>query len=189
MGLGNPGRSYARTRHNVGFRVVEALANAHAAPPWREKFDAKVSQFAGLGTILALPQTYMNDSGLSVAPLAAFFKIPSSRVFVVCDDANLPFGRLRIRRSGSDGGHNGLASIVLALQTMDFPRLRIGIGRQEGELINHVISTFSKDEEDALPAIIARCVAGIETFLDAGIEAAIALVNAAGGDPQPGESD
>jgi PTH1 family peptidyl-tRNA hydrolase len=188
VGLGNPGRSYARTRHNVGFRVVEALATAHAAPPWRSKFDAKTAQLAGLDAILALPQTYMNLSGESVAPLAAFFKVPPQHVLVVCDDVNLPFGRLRMRRSGSDGGHNGLKSIIGAINTIDFPRLRVGIGRQEGDLIDHVISSFDRDEENALPGIIARSVAGVETFLDAGVEAAVALVNAAGGDPSPDEA-
>jgi PTH1 family peptidyl-tRNA hydrolase len=187
VGLGNPGRSYARTRHNVGFRVVEALATAHAAPPWRSKFGAKTSQLPALDAILALPQTYMNDSGASVAPLAAFFKVPSQHVLVVCDDVNLPFGRLRMRRSGSDGGHNGLRAIIGALGTIDFPRLRVGVGRQEGDLIDHVISAFDKEEEAALAGVIARAVAGVETFLDAGVEASIALVNAAGGDPSPDE--
>ena len=187
VGLGNPGRSYARTRHNVGFRVVEALATAHAAPAWRSKFDARTTQLPGGDAILAMPQTYMNDSGRSVAPIAAFFKVQAQHVLVVCDDVNLPFGRLRMRRSGSDGGHNGLASIIEALNTIDFPRLRVGIGRQEGDLVDHVISAFSKNEETALPAIIARAVAGVETFLDAGVEAGIALVNAAGGDPSPDE--
>jgi len=188
VGLGNPGRSYARTRHNIGFRVVEALAEAHAAPRWRSKFDAKVAQLTDLDAILALPQTYMNDSGSSVAPLAGFYKVRPAHMLVVCDDANLPFGRLRMRRSGSDGGHNGLASIIYAIHATGFPRLRVGIGRQDGDLIDHVISAFSKEEESALPGIIARCVAGVETFLDSGIEAGIALVNAAGGDPLSGES-
>jgi peptidyl-tRNA hydrolase, PTH1 family len=187
VGLGNPGRSYARTRHNIGFRVVEALAAAHAAPPWRSKFDAKTTQLAALNAILALPQTYMNESGQSVAPFAAFFKVPTQHLLVVCDDVNLPFGRLRLRRSGSDGGHNGLKSIIFALGTTDFPRLRVGVSRQEGDLIDHVISAFNADEEAALPGIISRSVAGIETLLDAGVEAAIALVNAAGGDPSPDE--
>lgn len=188
MGLGNPGRSYARTRHNVGFLVVEAFATTHRAPPWRSKFDAKMTQLPALDAILAMPQTYMNDSGRSVAPLAAFYKVPSPHVLVVCDDVNLPFGRLRLRRSGSDGGHNGLNSIIEALGTIDFPRLRVGIGRQEGDLINHVIGAFNKEEEAALPGIIVRAVQGVATFLDAGIEAAIALVNAAGGDPSPDEA-
>jgi len=165
--------------------VVEALSQAHAAPAWRKRFDARTTQLADLDTILALPQTYMNLSGESVAPLAAYFKVAVRSVLVVCDDVNLPFGRLRMRRSGSDGGHNGLKSIIAQLGSTAFPRLRVGVGRQDGDLVDHVISAFTKDEEAALPAVIERCVAGIETFLDEGIEGAIALLNAAGGDPPP----
>lgn len=131
--------------------------------------------------MLAMPQTYMNLSGDSVAAIAAYYKIVTRHMLVVCDDVNLPFGRLRMRRSGSDGGHNGLKSIIEALDLVNFPRLRVGVGRHNGELIDHVIGTFSKAEEAALPDVIARCVAGIETFLDAGIDEAIAQVNAAGG--------
>ncbi|MBV8366489.1 MAG: aminoacyl-tRNA hydrolase [Candidatus Eremiobacteraeota bacterium] len=182
MGLGNPGRSYARTRHNIGFRVLETLAEKHAAPPWRTRFHARVTQFGDLSALLAMPQTYMNASGESVADMVAYHKVAMKNVFVVVDDANLPFGRLRLRRSGSDGGHNGLKSVIEMLGSTAFPRLRCGIGRQDGDLIDHVITAFSKAEERALPEIIDRCVAGIETFLDAGVEAAIALINAAGGD-------
>ncbi len=189
VGLGNPGRSYVRTRHNVGFRVIEALAQRHAASAWRTKFDARTTQLPESGAILAMPHTYMNASGESVGPLAAFYKIPVEDIVVVCDDVNLPFGRLRMRRSGSDGGHNGLKSIIEALGSIGFPRLRVGVGRDDGDLIDHVISAFTPEEEAALGEIIDRGVAGVETFLDAGIEAAIALVNAAGGglpdDEQP----
>ena len=182
VGLGNPGRSYVRTRHNIGFRVVEALAQAHAAPPWRTRFHARMTQLSDLDAILAMPQTYMNASGESVADIAGYYKISIKHIFVVVDDANLPFGRLRLRRSGSDGGHNGLKSVIEMVGSTGFARLRCGIGRQDGDLIDHVITAFSKEEERALPEMIGRCVAGIETFLDAGIEAAIALINAAGGD-------
>ena len=186
MGLGNPGRSYARTRHNIGFRIVESLAERHAARPWRSKLHARLSELPGLDALMAMPQTYMNLSGDSVAALAGYYKILTRNVFVVCDDVNLPFGRLRMRRSGSDGGHNGLKSIIEALDSVNFPRLRVGVGRQDGELIDHVIGAFSKAEEAALPDIIARSVAGVETFLDVGIADAIALVNAAGGGLGPG---
>ncbi|MBV8282641.1 MAG: aminoacyl-tRNA hydrolase [Candidatus Eremiobacteraeota bacterium] len=130
-----------------------------------------------------MPQTYMNASGESVAPLASYYKISTRDVLVVCDDVNLPFGRLRMRRSGSDGGHNGLKSIIEALGSTGFPRLRVGVGRQDGDLIDHVISNFTAAEEKALAEMIDRCVAGIETFVDAGIDDAVALVNVAGGDP------
>ena len=191
VGLGNPGRQYERTRHNIGFRVVELVAQRHGATSWRSKFGGRFVEAAPLGAALLLPQTYMNDSGESVAPAAAFFKIPAEQVLVVCDDINLPFGRLRFRREGSDGGHNGLKSIIFALDSLDFPRLRVGIGRSGPDAIDHVIGAFSADEEAALPDIVSRAADGVETFLRVGSEAAIASVNAFGGgvpDPDPEES-
>jgi PTH1 family peptidyl-tRNA hydrolase len=181
VGLGNPGRQYERTRHNVGFRAVELLAQRHEATAWRSKFNGRFAEAASLGAVLLLPQTYMNDSGESVGPCAAFFKIPPEHMLVVCDDINLPFGRLRFRSSGSDGGHNGLKSIIFALNSLDFPRLRIGIGRSGLDAIDHVIGDFSKEEEAALPEIIGRAADGVETFLRDGSRAAIAMVNAFGG--------
>ena len=133
VGLGNPGKRYQWTRHNVGFRVVELLASRHSAPPWRSKFGGRISEIAAYTATLLLPETYMNDSGESVAPAASFFKIPIEQILVVCDDINLPFGRLRFRRSGSDGGHNGLKSVIFALNSLDFPRVRVGIGRRSNE--------------------------------------------------------
>jgi PTH1 family peptidyl-tRNA hydrolase len=130
-----------------------------------------------------MPQTFMNLSGESVAQLMPYYKIPLRGLVVVADDVNLPFGRLRMRRSGTDGGHNGLKSIIGSLGSTAFARLRVGVGRQDGDLIDHVISNFTKEEEAALPEVIGRAVAGVETYLDAGVEAAIAQVNAAGGDP------
>jgi len=181
VGLGNPGRQYERTRHNIGFRVVELVAKRHAANAWRSKFDGLFAQAASLDAAFLLPQTYMNDSGESVAQAIAFLKIQIARVLVVCDDINMPFGRLRFRRSGSDGGHNGLKSIVLSLDSLDFPRLRVGIGRSGPDAIDHVLGTFSKDEERELPALLARAADGVDTFLREGADAAIATVNAFGG--------
>lgn len=188
MGLGNPGTQYQRTRHNIGFRVVELLAKRHAATAWRSKFFGRFAEAASLGAALLLPQTYMNDSGASVASCVAFFKIPTEQVLIVCDDINLPFGRLRFRRGGGDGGHNGLKSIIAALNSEDFPRVRIGIGRNGPDAIDHVIGNFSKDEEAALPGIVERGADGVETFLRDGAGSAIAAVNAFGGglpDPEP----
>ncbi|MDQ6767104.1 MAG: aminoacyl-tRNA hydrolase [Candidatus Eremiobacteraeota bacterium] len=181
VGLGNPGRHYERTRHNVGFRVVELLADRHGATAWRSKFNGRFAEAASLDALLLMPQTYMNDSGESVAPCADFFKIPPELLLVVCDDINLPFARLRFRRSGSDGGHNGLKSIIMALNTLDFPRLRVGIGRSGPDAIDHVIGAFNKEEEAELPSIIDRAAEGVETFLRDGPDAAIAAVNAFGG--------
>ena len=189
MGLGNPGKQYERTRHNVGFRVVELLAQRHGRVSWRSRFRGKFAEAASMGALLLMPQTYMNDSGESVGPCVAFYKTPLERVLVVCDDINLPFGRLRFRRNGSDGGHNGLKSIILNLNSLDFPRLRVGIGRSGSDAIDHVIGAFNKGEESVLPDIIARAADGVETFLRHGADAAIASVNAFGGGFADTESD
>lgn len=130
---------------------------------------------------MALPQTFVNDSGASVAPLVSFYKIELADLLVVCDDINLQFGQLRMRRRGSDGGHNGLKSIIYALGSEEFPRLRAGIGRAVPDAIGVVLGVFSAAEESALPEIIDRATDGIEVFLRDGIAAAIAAVNAAGG--------
>ena len=187
VGLGNPGKRYERTRHNAGFRVLELLAKRHGAPSWRSKFHGLLTEPTSLPALLLMPQTYMNESGQSVGPAASFYKVPTEHVLVVCDDINLPFGRLRFRRSGSDGGHNGLKSIIFALNSLDFPRLRIGIGR-EGDAIDHVIGAFNAAEEASLAGVIERAADGVETFLAAGADAAIALVNAFGGDARDADA-
>lgn len=181
VGLGNPGKRYERTRHNAGFRVVELVASREGASRWRSKFDGMLAECPALHALLLMPQTYMNESGQSVGAAASFYKIPPERVLVVFDDINLPFGRLRFRRSGTDGGHNGVKSIIFALNSLDFPRLRIGIGRN-GDAVDHVIGAFNAAEEAALPRIVERSADGVETFLRSGADAAIALVNAFGGD-------
>jgi len=171
----------------VGFRAVEALAQKHGVSAWRTKFQAKVGDAPSLDAVLLLPQTFMNDSGESVASCAAFFHFPIESVLIVCDDINLPFSRLRFRRSGSDGGHNGLKDIIAALHSDAFPRLRIGIGRSGPDAIGHVLGTFSSQEEQALPAVFDRVIAGIEAFAASGADAAVALVNAFGGDDNGGK--
>jgi PTH1 family peptidyl-tRNA hydrolase len=186
VGLGNPGAQYVRTRHNIGFRVVQALAAAEKLEAWRTKFHARVGQISELDAVLAMPLTYMNDSGGAVQPLASFYKILPTEVLVVCDDINLPFGRLRMRRGGSDGGNNGLKSITYALGTQEYPRLRIGVGRNNGmDAIGVVLGAFTGDEEKALPEAIERAIAGIRTFCLQGTDAAIAVVNSNNGDAVP----
>ena len=170
-----------RTRHNLGFRIVEALARRHGVASWRSRFDARVAQLPDRSAVLALPQTFMNDSGGSVASLASYHRIETKDLLVVCDDINLQFGQLRLRRRGSDGGHNGLKSIIDALGTQEFPRLRAGIGRAIPDAIGVVLGAFFGKEEEALPAIIDRAVEGIDVLLREGVEAAIAIVNASGG--------
>jgi PTH1 family peptidyl-tRNA hydrolase len=186
VGLGNPGAQYVRTRHNAGFRVVEAFAKRHEATAWRSKFHARIAHAADCGAMLVLPQTYMNDSGDSVGAISGFYKVAAPHVLVVCDDMALPFATLRMRRGGSSGGHNGLKSIIHVLGSDEFPRLRVGIGRPTHDAIGNVLGAFSSAEEKALGEVIDRAVAGIEKYLHGGIEAAIALVNAAGGGPGEG---
>ena len=181
MGLGNPGKQYERTRHNAGFRVVELVGRRCGAAVWRSKFEGKLAEVPSLGALLLKPMTYMNESGDSVALCAAFFKISPEHVLVVCDDINLPLGRLRLRREGSDGGHNGLKSIIAALGNSGFPRLRVGIGRSGPDAIDHVIGEFDRAEETLLGDIIGRAADGVEAFVRDGIDAAIASVNAFGG--------
>jgi PTH1 family peptidyl-tRNA hydrolase len=185
VGLGNPGAQYVRTRHNIGFRVVQALAATEKLETWRTKFNARVAQVPALDVVLAMPLTYMNDSGAAVQPLAAFYKITPTEVLVVCDDINLPFGRLRLRRGGSDGGNNGLKDITNALGTQEYPRLRIGVGRNSIDAIGVVLGAFTGDEEKALPEAIDRAVAGITIFCLEGTDAAIALINSNNGDAVP----
>ena len=183
VGLGNPGAQYVRTRHNVGFRVVEEFARRHDATAWRSKFHARVAHAAAFDALLVLPQTYMNDSGASVSAAAGFYKVLPQNALIVCDDIALPFGVLRLRREGSSGGHNGLKSIEHALGTAVYPRLRVGVGRSNPDAIGVVLGAFTAAEEKALGEVIDRAVSGIETLLHGGVEAAIAQVNADGGKP------
>jgi len=183
VGLGNPGAQYVRTRHNIGFRVVEEFARRHDVAGWRSKFHARVAHAPAFNAMLVLPHTYMNDSGGSVAAVAGFYKVQPADVMVVCDDIALPFARLRMRRDGSSGGHNGLKSIIHWMVTDQFPRLRVGVCRSSPDAIGVVLGAFTASEEKALGDVIDRAVAGIETYVHGGIEASIALVNAAGGDP------
>ena len=185
VGLGNPGAQYVRTRHNIGFRIVRAVAAAEQLDVWRSRFDARIVQSPALDALLVLPQTYMNASGDAVAPIVAFYKLEISDILVVCDDINLPFARLRVRRGGSDGGNNGLKSITYSLGTQDYPRLRFGVGRATMDAIDTVLGAFTGEEEKALPETIARAMAGVRAFCVHGLDAAIERVNAFGGDPPP----
>lgn len=189
VGLGNPGVAYERTRHNVGFRAVRSLARRHAGKAWRSKFHGRFLALQSLSALLLLPETFMNDSGESIAACAAFYRLQPPAVLVICDDINLPFGRLRFRRSGSAGGHNGLKSIIAALHSNDFPRLRIGVGRTGMDTIGHVLAPFTIAEESVLGDVIERAVDGIETFLQQGADSAVATVNANGGDVLADEAD
>jgi PTH1 family peptidyl-tRNA hydrolase len=177
VGLGNPGSRYRGTRHNIGFIVVDALAERWQAVDWRRKGEARIAVDRAHDVVLVEPQSYMNLSGHPVLGLATFYKVPPQRILVIVDDLDLPFGTLRMRARGSSGGHNGLKSLIEALG-QDFPRLRIGIGRaHEGDAIDRVLGNFDDDERAALPGIVERAIDGVETWLAHGVTAAMNLVN------------
>jgi peptidyl-tRNA hydrolase, PTH1 family len=182
VGLGNPGREYEHTRHNVGFQVAEEIAHRYRVTlKDRGSWKARVAKIAdiGDGVLLAEPTTFMNLSGWAVREIASFHKLVPSDVLIVVDDADLPLGRLRLRTGGSAGGHNGLKSIIQELGTIEFPRLRVGVGRQAGELKSHVLGRFSTEERDQIDAAVKRAADAAEVFARENILAAMNRFNAA----------
>jgi peptidyl-tRNA hydrolase, PTH1 family len=175
IGLGNPGREYERTRHNVGWLVADELAR-RLGGSWRSKFSGKLAQVRTDGTKLALvkPETFMNDSGRSVGAAARFFKVEPGSLLIVHDDVDLGPGRLQARAGGGLAGHNGLRSLAQALGTQDFLRLRIGVGRpgrgDPRSVADYVLSSFGPEED--VEALIARSADAVETIAREGLEAA-----------------
>ena len=181
VGLGNPGRQYRDTRHNVGFVVIDELARRAGISCDREAFGALVGRTWGeTPAILAKPLTFMNLSGQAVQELTHFHKIELPDLLVVADDVNLPLGRLRARRGGSAGGHNGFKSVAQHLGTDQFPRLRIGVGRGDGrrDLADHVLSRFAAEEQATIDDAIGRATDAVELFVSDGIEAVMRRFNA-----------
>ena len=191
VGLGNPGAKYHDTRHNVGFRVIDALARRWSVDQWREQHQALVAKVrAGDEPVLvAKPMTFMNLSGDAVAGLAGFYKVAVPDVLVVLDEVALPLGRLRAGRNGSHGGHNGLKSVIARLGTSDVPRLRIGVGRGDGrrELADHVLGAFAAEDRDQVEAAVLRAAEASVMFVTDGIERVMNVFNAANDkqDPSP----
>jgi PTH1 family peptidyl-tRNA hydrolase len=180
VGLGNPGAEYAKTRHNAGFLLAEKLAAKWKCDFANEKkFRARIAKAEGdeKKVLLCEPQTFMNLSGETVGALKDFYQLPLKQVLVVVDDADLPLGEIRLRKSGSSGGHHGLESIEQHLASREFPRLRIGIGRKDGsrEITNYVLGKFDSSESELLKKVLERAVNQIEIWLDAGIEKAMQL--------------
>ena len=173
VGLGNPGIRYAQTKHNVGFRVIDALyeklcqRDTEPRPTHTSICNSLVIETTWHNTaiILAKPMTYMNNSGAAVAALVRRFEIPLPELCVVYDDVHLDIGVLRIRRKGSDGGQKGMKSIIHHLGTTDFPRLRIGIGEPIGGLVDYVLTEFSEDEEIEIAHTVDRAVDALETLV------------------------
>jgi PTH1 family peptidyl-tRNA hydrolase len=183
VGLGNPGREYRDTRHNVGFLVVDEIARRHqltmAMAPAQvpETFVAK--RFGAESMLVAKPLTFMNRSGDAVAALARYYDVGAADLLVVVDEVALPFGRLRARARGSAGGHNGLKSIVERLGTSECPRLRLGVGRGDSrrELADHVLAKFEPDEREGLEEFITRAADAAEMFAVEGIQKVMNVYN------------
>jgi PTH1 family peptidyl-tRNA hydrolase len=175
VGLGNPGREYRDTRHNVGFMVVDEIARRHgigwAAGPSQIAETLIGKKFGAEPLMLAKPLTYMNLSGNAVAGLARYFDVDGDDLLVIVDEVALPFGKLRARARGSAGGHNGLKSVIERLGTTDFPRLRLGVGRGDGrrDLADHVLAKFERGEQAELETLITRAADAAEMFAVDGI--------------------
>ncbi len=184
-GLGNPGTEYASTRHNAGFMVVERLARRwNVVWTLESKFSGRVAKadFQGRRVVLCEPQTYMNLSGDAVVAVKEFYKTPQLGVLIVVDDADLELGHLRLRASGSSGGHHGLESVENRLGTGDYARLRVGIGRRESEgreITGHVLGRFSSEEQAVLEKVLDRAVSQVECWLVDGTAVAMNRFNGA----------
>jgi len=184
IGLGNPGRKYAGSRHNVGFQCLDCLAEAWGLSFSRQKHKALLAQgeVAGLRVILAKPQTFMNLSGDAVERIGRFHEVPPENILVIYDDLDLPVGRIRLRPDGGSGGHKGMKSIIEHLGTNGFPRLRVGIGRPaHGDPVDHVLDNFSLDERITIEEVYERAVAAVEFWLTEGISAAMNRYNSGAG--------
>lgn len=174
VGLGNPGGRYAGTRHNIGFRCVDAIAQAWGIPisQRRAKAVLGIGRHLEQDVVLAKPRTFMNNSGEGVGYLLTRFSAQPSDLLVVYDEMALPLGRLRVRAAGSDAGHNGIRSIIDALNTQDFPRMRIGIGRPEqvGGNISHVLDRFSPEEEKVIAQMVEQVILAGECLLEENLD-------------------
>jgi len=182
VGLGNPGKEYEKTRHNVGFRSVELLAGQLKTKIDRIKFKAltRMVNHQGKKILLVEPQTYMNLSGAAVSALATYYKVKPDHILVIFDDISLPVGRIRVRRDGSAGGHNGIKSIIQSLGTDQFPRVKVGVGAKphpDYDLADWVLSKFSAQEEKALGPALENAAAAALLLMEQGVEKAASAYN------------
>lgn len=181
VGLGNPGKKYAGTRHNIGFDVLLELQHQFSGENWKTKFEAEIAEVT-IGServILAGPQTYMNLSGRSVRQIVQFYKAPLSDLLVVCDDMNLPTGQLRLRSSGSSGGQKGVQNIIDQLGAQEFARLRFGVGRPPAgiDAANYVLQRFAKAEEEQIRQAVQRSSEAVSCWVKFGIDQAMNQYN------------
>lgn len=184
-GLGNPGQQYAKTRHNIGWFVLDELARRHGIEFDKKNADYKTGagMFGDTKVVLVKPQTYMNLSGRAVASLKHFYRVEPQRILIIADDLNLPLGKLRLRPSGSDGGHNGLKSVAQMLGGPNYPRLRMGVGEPQKEeraasgTAGFVLRPFETAEWPAVEEATARAADCVELWVHQGIESAMNLYN------------
>ncbi|EDX85948.1 peptidyl-tRNA hydrolase [Synechococcus sp. PCC 7335] len=187
VGLGNPGTKYERTRHNIGFEIIDALANSfsNVSLTPNKRFQGATGEFwsAGERVVLLKPTTYMNRSGQAVRAVLDWYKLEPTAVLVIYDDMDLPTGRLRMRLSGGAGGHNGMKSIISHLGTKEFPRLRVGVGSadksgdRDGAVVSHVLGRFSPSDRKIVDAVIPMAVDAVDLSLRKGVERSMNLYN------------
>ena len=182
IGLGNPGRQYDMTRHNIGFHTIDYIADQYRVKVNKLKYKALYGEcsIGGEKTLLIKPQTYMNLSGESIIDFVNFYKIPVKNIIVISDDINLDAGRLRIRPKGSAGGHNGLKSIIYMLQSDEFPRIRMGVGaprHEDYDLADFVLGRFTKDEIPVMEDAIQRASKAVEEIIKNGAQSAMNRYN------------
>ena len=180
VGLGNIGAEYARTRHNMGFMILDAFADASNIVFETQRYgDIAKTSFKGREIVLLKPSTFMNLSGNAVRYWMDKLNVPVERLLIICDDLNLPFGTLRMRKKGSDGGHNGLKNIQELINTQNYTRIRAGIGNDfnKGGQIDFVIGKFNTDEEDKIPSICEKAAEGIKSFITIGPERTMSSFN------------
>ena len=180
IGLGNPDKKYDKTRHNIGFDVIDELAEQMdiKVNTKRHKAMCGVGHIGGQKVVLVKPQTYMNLSGESVRAVVDFYKLnPETDIIVVSDEINLATGKIRIRAKGSAGGHNGLKNIISHIGTQNFKRVRVGVGANEGDLVSHVLGRFGKDERAVAEEAIQRAAAAVEVMIIEDVETAMNKFN------------
>lgn len=181
VGLGNPGKDYTNTRHNVGFQTIDLIAERNNINMNKIKFKSVYGEgFIGNKKIMLVkPQTYMNNSGMAVREMAQFYKIPIDNIIVIVDDIDIEFATIRIRTKGSAGSHNGMKSIIQHMQSMDFPRIKIGIGKKNEfqDLASFVLSNFTKDESPLIKESILTAAEAVEVIVNKGLDEAMNKFN------------
>jgi PTH1 family peptidyl-tRNA hydrolase len=183
VGLGNPGAKYRGTRHNVGYAVVESLASGSGVGKFQDRFQSEVAEWmtAVDKVLLVKPTTFMNLSGRAIRQIVDFYQAPVSDLLVICDDVNLPLGKLRFRARGTHGGHNGLRDIQSHLGTTEYSRLRIGVDAPgEDQMVGHVLGRFKPGEREVIEDAVAQAAQGVELWLRQGIQVCMNQYNAKG---------